>query len=108
MQKTAWWFFLFISVYLVIAGLWRLTVEAHEFAMPGAVWMRFLLDLGLIAVLFGFFKQLRDHLPLGDARRGYITPLFAAALISGILMLLIRLSSDHGWWTGHLRYNCCP
>jgi hypothetical protein len=34
------------------------------------------------------------------ARNG--TPLYWAAMISGIGMPLIRVSGSHGWWTGHL------
>ncbi|WP_143748260.1 hypothetical protein [Mesorhizobium carmichaelinearum] len=30
------------------------------------------------------------------------TPLYWAAMVYGIGMLLIRVSSSHGWWTGHL------
>lgn len=31
------------------------------------------------------------------------TPLYWAAMIAGIGMLLIRVSSSHAWWTGHAR-----
>ena len=35
-------------------------------------------------------------------------PLFGAALVAGIGLLVLRLISDHGWWTGHLFYSLAP
>jgi hypothetical protein len=34
--------------------------------------------------------------------------LFGAALVAGIGLLVLRLISDHGWWTGHLFYSLPP
>jgi hypothetical protein len=36
-----------------------------------------------------------DHWKVGK-------PLYWAVMVSGIGMLLICVSSSHGWWTGHL------
>jgi hypothetical protein len=59
-----------------------------------------LINLGLLVGLYGARKALAgaardDHWKVGK-------PLYWAVMVSGIGMLLIRVSSSHGWWTGHL------
>ena len=86
----------FVVAGLLIASfLYRLFVAAHEYPMRTEQVMTMLIDLGLIAGLFG----MRQRLPAA---------LFWIALICGIGLFLIRLTSDASWWTGHLAYSLLP
>jgi len=55
--------------------------------------LEFLYTYGARKALAGAARD--DHWKVGK-------PLYWAVMVSGIGMLLIRVSSSHGWWTGHL------
>jgi MFS-type transporter involved in bile tolerance (Atg22 family) len=86
----------FVTAGLLIASfLWRTLTAAHEYPMRSEQVMTMLIDLGLIAGLYG----MRQRLPAA---------LFWIALVCGIGLFLIRLNSDASWWTGHLAYSILP
>ena len=86
----------FVVAGLLIASfLWRTLTAAHEYPMRSEQVMTMLIDLGLIVGLYGT----RQRLPKA---------LFWCALVAGIGLFLIRLTSDASWWTGHLAYSLLP
>ena len=86
----------FVTASLLIASfLWRTLTAAHEYPVRSEQVMTMLIDLGLIAGLYG----MRQRLPAA---------LFWIALASGVGLFLIRLNSDASWWTGHLAFSILP
>ena len=84
--------FLVVSGYLIATFLYRTLTPAHEFALRDEQLLSIGLDLLAVIGLAG----LRTQGP---------KPLFWAALLAGIGLLLIRFTSDAAWWTGHLMYS---
>jgi hypothetical protein len=72
--------------------LWNLLTPAHEYAMRSEQVMTMTLDALLLAGLFGL-------------RRSMPAPLFWIALVAGIGLFALRMTSDAAWWTGHLVYS---
>lgn len=99
-----WRIFMLCAVLLILNALWRVLVPAHEYSSSGAVWLQLAIDIGLMVGLVGLYRQLSAILSAGDSRRGPMTLLFWPGMVAGIVVFLIRLTSDEGWWTGHLRY----
>jgi len=91
-NNRSWILFLLLSCYLIATFVYRTTVTAHEYPMRAEQLLSIGLDLLGVVGLIG----LRAHGP---------KPLFWTALIAGILLFLIRLTSDAAWWTGHLSYS---
>jgi hypothetical protein len=87
--------FFVVSLYLIGTFLWRVLVEAHEYAMRTEQMLTIGLDLLMVIGLFG----IRAHGP---------KPLFWIAMVAGVGLLLIRFTSDAAWWTGHLMYSLPP
>lgn len=84
-----------LSCYLIGTFLWNAFMPAD--AYPARTLQMLTIGLNLLAVtgLFG----VRPSVP---------TPLFWAALVAGLGLLALRLTSEHGWWTGHLFYSLPP
>lgn len=74
--------------------LWNLLTPAHEYPMRAEQVMTMTFD----ALMLGSLIGLRGAMP---------KPLFWVALVAGIGLFALRLSSD-GWWTGHLVYSLAP
>ncbi len=79
---------------LIAHFLWNLLTPAHEYPMRTEQVMTMTFDGFMLIGLIG----LRPAIP---------KPLFWIALVAGIGLLPLRLSSD-GWWTGHLVYSLPP
>jgi hypothetical protein len=71
--------------------LWNLLTPAHEFPMRREQVMTMVLDGLMFAGLFG----LKDAMP---------KPLFWLALVAGLGLFALRLTSEEGWWSGHFVY----
>jgi hypothetical protein len=84
-----------LSVYLIAAFLWRVFTPAHEFPMRTEQVMQIAFDILAVVGLIA----LRAQIPKA---------LFWIALIVGLALFAIRLSSDASWWTGHLVYTLPP
>jgi hypothetical protein len=84
-----------LSCYLIGTFFWNVFVPAHEYAMRSVQMLTIGLNLLAVVGLFG----LKPSMP---------KPLFWAALLAGIGLLTLRLTSNHGWWTGHLFYELSP
>jgi heme/copper-type cytochrome/quinol oxidase subunit 4 len=84
-----------LSVYLIAAFLWRVFTPAHEFSMRTEQVMQIAFDILAVVGLIA----LRAQIPKA---------LFWIALIVGLALFAIRLSSGPSWWTGHLVYTLPP
>ena len=56
-------------------------------------------DIGLVA-LWGSYPAPTPDAPPHVRWGGW---LFGLGVAAGIIMLLLRFTSEHAWWTGHLR-----
>lgn len=74
--------------------LWNFLTPAHEFPLRTEQVLTVTFDCFMLVGLIA----LKDAMP---------KPLFWVALLAGIGLLALRLSSD-GWWTGHLVYSLPP
>ncbi|MBI2736865.1 MAG: hypothetical protein HYX38_10015 [Rhodospirillales bacterium] len=81
-----------LAVYLIGSLLWRVLIPAHEYPGSTATWLGIAVDVLAIAGLVG-------------VRAGIPKALFWIALVAGIGLLAIRLTSTASWWTGHLMYS---
>jgi hypothetical protein len=82
---------------LILIGtfLWRLFVPAHELPLRSGQ----VLDMGVDALLIVGLIGVRASLP---------KPLFVIALIAGLALFGIRLTSNYAWWSGHYSYSLQP
>jgi len=85
------WLGLLAACYLIAVFLWRLLVRGEEYDRPLVLYMTIASDLGMLVGLAAF----RRTIPIW---------LFWTGMVSGIGLFVIRFSSKHAWYTGHLRY----
>jgi hypothetical protein len=100
-----WTIFRVISAYMILLFLWRVFVPAHEYSMRTAQVLDIAINILLLVGLVSLKRQLDREFEADDSRWSFARPLYRGGLIAGVLMLLIRLTSDAAWWTGHLRYS---
>ncbi len=89
--------FIVLAVMLIATFLWRLLTPAHEYPMRTEQVMEIGIDLLCLAGLIGLKRQLAG---------GQV--LFWIALVAGLGLFGIRMTSDASWWTGHLVYYLEP
>ena len=100
-----WRIYLLCAALLVANCLWRVLIPAHEYGSPMSIWFGITVDLLLMVGLIGLYRQFQTQMPLDDSRRGMLKLVFWPGLFAGVVVLIIRVTSDHGWWTGHLQYS---
>jgi hypothetical protein len=78
----------------VLIGLftYRLTVPAHESPLLPELVLTIAFDAVMVVGLIAM-------------RARIAAPLFWAALVAGVGLFVIRLTSDSSWWTGHLLWT---
>lgn len=102
---TGWLPFLLLVAVLGFNLYSGLFVTADEYPPRYYQVFEITLDAVLIGVLVALRMQWSRTLPPGDQRRTLGNILFVVALICGLGVLGIRLTSDHAWWTGNLNYS---
>ena len=83
--------FIFAAFLIFFFGF-RVLTPAHETMMRPGLIMSFVFDAGILAGLTGTKNCIPQWL-------------FWIALFCGRGLFTIRFTSDHAWWTGHLRYE---
>ena len=83
------------SCYLIGSFLWRVLTPAHEYPMRAPQVMEIVYDI----LLTGGLIAMKAKIP---------KPLFWVALIAGLGLFAIRLTSNASWWTGHLVFTPLP
>lgn len=81
-----------VACLLLADFIHRAFTVAHEYPMRAEQVMTIAFDVIGVAALIG----LRKHI---------VPWLFWPALIAGLALFGIRLTSDAAWWTGHLMYS---
>ena len=103
--KSTWPLFVLMSLYLIFFCVWRLVVPANEYGAPGGVYLDIALKAAItIAIVVAYRKLIRSP-DFSGGKRSLAGLLLVVGVISGVVLLLLRLISDHGWWTGHLNYS---
>jgi hypothetical protein len=102
--NSNWRIYLICAALLVANCLWRVLVPGTEYGSVMSVWLGLIVDVLLLVGLIGLYRQFSAQMTADDSRRGLMQLAFWPGLVAGIVTLAIRFSSDHGWWTGHLRY----
>lgn len=97
--------FAIICGYVIFSCLWKLFVPATEYELPPWPLVSVALDLLLAIVLFILKLGVPAPDPVSPVHIRYATPLFVSAIAASAIMILIRVSSERGWWTGHLMYS---
>jgi hypothetical protein len=100
-KPLPWTTFRMIAALLIVTFVYRLCIPGGEYASRGVVMLDIVLNIGLLVGLWGTRRTLSQQAP-DDDRRQVGTPLYWAALISGIGLFFIRFTSSSAWWTGHL------
>lgn len=96
--------FYVLSIYVVLTFMWRFLVPATEESDPNSlIYMEILFEVVQVAALAGLFFYLQSH---SDGPAAVLISVFLIALVAAIGILVLRFSSDHGWYTGHRIY--CP
>ena len=102
---TNWRIYLLCAALLVANCLWRILVPAQDYGSAVSIWFGITINLLLMVGLIGLYQQIRVQMLAEDARRRLLNLIFWPGLFSGLVVLLIRFTSEHGWWTGHLWYS---
>ena len=88
--------FWLISVLIIGKFLWDLLTPAHEYDSRASVYLEMAIEFGMLLGLFGMIKTRGSN------------PVLWIAILAGLGLFAIRLSSDSGWWTGHAQYWLIP
>ncbi|HEY0223540.1 MAG TPA: hypothetical protein VGC38_03420 [Pseudolabrys sp.] len=86
---------LFLPAYLILNLLWRVFTPAHEYPMRPEQVLEMSIDALAIIGMFG-------------VRRRMPAWVFWIAVVAGVGLFAIRLTSDASWWTGHVMYWLPP
>ena len=86
-----------VPAFLVACALiglftYRLTVPAHEGALINELILTMVFDTAMVVGLVVMRKRLA-------------APIFWTALVAGVGLFVIRLTSESSWWTGHLMWS---
>jgi hypothetical protein len=91
-----------VSGYLILRCLWRVFIPGSEYSLPPWPVLSMIFDILVMTSLFIFKPQVPSAGPNDPVHVRYATPLFVGGVVATAIMVLIRVSSDKGWWTGHL------
>jgi hypothetical protein len=82
----------FVACVLIGLFTYRLTVPAHEGALMNELILTMVFDAAMVVGLVAMRKRLA-------------APIFWTALVAGVGLFAIRLTSESSWWTGHLLWT---
>lgn len=89
---------LLLSLVLVGSFAFNIAIPAGAYPMPPMHYVDMAFDIGMTAILALLLVQL-GRAPGGLA--GWRAALGWIAVAAGVGSFLIRVTSTHGWWTGH-------
>jgi len=92
----------FVSGFLIFRCLWRVFIPGSEYAMPPWPLVSVISDILVMVALFIIKPMVPAAMADSPALVRHATKLFIGGIIATAIMVLIRVSSDRGWWTGHL------
>ncbi len=94
-----------ISAYIILRCLWKVFIPATGYSMPPWPVLTLIFDILLLVPLFVLKPQVPAAGPGSPFQVRYATPLFIGGIVATVILVLIRFSSEAGWWTGHLMYG---
>jgi hypothetical protein len=94
-----------IAGYLILRCLWKVLVPATEYSLPPWPILTLIFDILMLIPLFILKPQIPAAGPDAPATVRYAKPLFVGGIVATVILVLIRFSSESGWWTGHLTYG---
>ena len=92
-----------IAAYLILKCLWRLFLRSGSWPLPPWHYISMASDVLLLVVLLALKPSVPEPTQQSPIYARYPNALFWCAVTAGVVMILLRFTSDHGWWTGHLR-----
>jgi uncharacterized membrane protein YgdD (TMEM256/DUF423 family) len=102
-MKTNQYVIIGMSLVLLFGAFNAVMITANEYDPETLVWM----NLGLDVAMTGLLVVLLVGVGRGAEASGLKTAamlLGIVGLVSGLVKLAARFSSDAGWWTGHFSY----
>ena len=99
----SWPLFLAISGYLILRCLWRVFVPGAGWPVPPWHYLSMASDVLLLVMLIVLKSRLAPLVADDDSRRKLSDIAIWGGSIAGVILLLIRFTSEAAWWTGHLR-----
>ena len=91
-----------IAGYLILRCFWRVFTPGAEYALPPWPLVSIIVDILTMVGLFILWPQVPARRLESPIHVRYATPLFIGGIVATVIMVLIRFSSNKGWWTGHL------
>lgn len=91
-----------VSGILIVRCLWRVFTPGTEYALPPWPLVYLMVDILMMISLFIIRPMVPTATPDSPALVRHATALFIGGIVATVIMVLIRVSSDRGWWTGHL------
>ena len=94
---------LIVAAFLILDCLWRLFTRGGPWPVPPWHYISMLFDLILLGSVVA--ALMTRPAPAANAplyvRNGGL--LLGGGIVAGIILIGLRLTSDHAWWTGHWR-----
>ena len=92
-----------IACLLIVDCVWRLVTPGGPWPVSPWHYLSMGVDLLLIVGLVALWRSYPAPTPDAPPYVRWGGWLFGLGFAAGIIMLLLRFTSDHAWWTGHLR-----
>lgn len=92
-----------IACLLIADCVWRLVTPGGPWPVSPWHYLSMGVDLLLLVGLVALWRTYPAPTPNAPSYVRWGSWLFGLGAAAGIIMLLLRFTSDHAWWTGHLR-----
>ena len=93
-----------MSIVLLFGAFNAITIAADEYDPATLVWMYLGLDVVMTALLAVLLTQVGKLTDPGSLKTAALI-LGPLGIIGGLVKIVARFSSEHGWWTGHFYYT---
>ena len=91
-----------VAGFLILRCLWKVFIPGTEFTLPPWPLVSVIFDILVMITLFILKPMVPAATAGSPAYVRHATALFIGGIVATVIMVLIRVSSDRGWWTGHL------
>ena len=92
-----------IACLLIVNCLWRLVAPGGPWPVTPWNYVSMGVDLLLLIGLVALWRSYPAPTPDAPPHVRWGSWLFGLEVAAGIIMLLLRFTTEHAWWTGHLR-----
>jgi hypothetical protein len=92
-----------IACLLIADCVWRLVTPGGPWPVSPWRYLSMGVDLLLLAGLIALWRSYPAPTPDAPPHVRWGGSLFGLGIAAGVIVLLLRFTSDHAWWTGHLR-----